>query len=277
MRHKKLGRRFGRHVGHRQAMFSNMAAALIKHEQIITTLPKAKDLKRVVDKYITLAKRGDHVYATDVNFAALEKVRDELGWREDQIRIAALDVRDAAAWESTFDDAVSAYGRIHVCMNIAGVLLAAWTDTTPLKEIDLQIDVNVKGLIFGTRVAAQHMVAQGGGHIVNISSVAGRQVNPNAGVYAATKFGVGAFSEAVRREVYKNGIRVTIIEPGVVDTELREHITVPAVKDAINAWADSMRQLQAEDIAAAIIYAVTQPSHVNVNEILEAVMNFPHQ
>jgi large subunit ribosomal protein L17 len=59
MRHKKLGRRFGRHVGHRQAMFSNMAAALIKHEQIITTLPKAKDLKRVVDKYITLAKRGD--------------------------------------------------------------------------------------------------------------------------------------------------------------------------------------------------------------------------
>ena len=59
MRHGKLGRRFGRHVGHRQAMFSNMAAALIKHEQIVTTLPKAKDLKRVVDKYITLAKRGD--------------------------------------------------------------------------------------------------------------------------------------------------------------------------------------------------------------------------
>ena len=59
MRHKKLGRRFGRHVGHRQAMFSNLAAALIKHEQIVTTLPKAKDLKRVMDKYITLAKRGD--------------------------------------------------------------------------------------------------------------------------------------------------------------------------------------------------------------------------
>ena len=73
MRHKKLGRRFGRHVGHRQAMFSNMAAALIKHEQIITTLPKAKDLKRVVDKYITLAKRGD----LNSRRLAASRLRDE--------------------------------------------------------------------------------------------------------------------------------------------------------------------------------------------------------
>ena len=73
MRHKKLGRRFGRHVGHRQAMFSNMAAALIKHEQIITTLPKAKDLKRVVDKYITLAKRGD----LNSRRLAIARLRDE--------------------------------------------------------------------------------------------------------------------------------------------------------------------------------------------------------
>ena len=73
MRHGKLGRRFGRHVGHRQAMFSNMAAALIKHEQIITTLPKAKDLKRVVDKYITLAKRGD----LNSRRIAASRLRDE--------------------------------------------------------------------------------------------------------------------------------------------------------------------------------------------------------
>lgn len=73
MRHKKLGRRFGRHVGHRQAMFSNMAAALIKHEQIVTTLPKAKDLKRVVDKYITLAKRGD----LNSRRLAASRLRDE--------------------------------------------------------------------------------------------------------------------------------------------------------------------------------------------------------
>ena len=73
MRHKKLGRRFGRHVGHRQAMFSNLAAALIKHEQIVTTLPKAKDLKRVVDKYITLAKRGD----LNSRRLAASRLRDE--------------------------------------------------------------------------------------------------------------------------------------------------------------------------------------------------------
>lgn len=73
MRHGKLGRRFGRHVGHRQAMFSNLAAALIKHEQIVTTLPKAKDLKRVVDKYITLAKRGD----LNSRRLAASRLRDE--------------------------------------------------------------------------------------------------------------------------------------------------------------------------------------------------------
>ena len=73
MRHKKLGRRFGRHSGHRQSMFSNMAAALIRHEQIITTLPKAKDLKRVVDKYITLAKRGD----LNSRRLAVARLRDE--------------------------------------------------------------------------------------------------------------------------------------------------------------------------------------------------------
>ena len=97
---------------------------------------------------------------------------------------------------------------------------------------------------------------------VNLSSVAGR------GVYNATKWAVGAFSEALRQEVYKDHIRVTVIEPGAVDTELTEHITNPAAKKETQQWYESIRQLKSEDIAAAIVYAITQPPYVHVNEIL---------
>jgi NADP-dependent 3-hydroxy acid dehydrogenase YdfG len=110
--------------------------------------------------------------------------------------------------------------------------------------------------------------AQGGGHIVNISSVAGRTARAGSGVYNATKWGVGAFSESLRQEVYKDKIRVTIIEPGAVATELSNHITDTEAKERIEEWVKSITPLKSEDIAAAIVYAVSQPPHVNVNEIL---------
>jgi NADP-dependent 3-hydroxy acid dehydrogenase YdfG len=106
------------------------------------------------------------------------------------------------------------------------------------------------------------------GHIVNISSTAGRVANPNAAGYAATKFGVVAFSEALRREVYQHNIRVTVIEPGAVATELREHIGHAEVQAATNAWAEGMRQLQGSDVADAIVFCVSRPAHVNINEVL---------
>ena len=112
------------------------------------------------------------------------------------------------------------------------------------------------------------MRACGGGHIVNISSTAGRIANPAASGYSASKFGIVAFSESLRREVYKDNIRVSVIEPGVVETELRDHIPDAGTKQALNTWASSVRQLQPEDVANAVLYCVTQPPHVNVNEIL---------
>ena len=107
-----------------------------------------------------------------------------------------------------------------------------------------------------------------GGAIVNTISLAA--ITPLAGssVYSATKFGVVAFSEALRREVYQHNIRVTVIEPGVVETELRDHIGHAVTKDNLNAWADSMRQLQSVDVAEAITFCVSRPSHVNINEVL---------
>ena len=119
-----------------------------------------------------------------------------------------------------------------------------------------------------THEALPLMKAQGSGHIVNISSVAGRTVREGSAVYNATKWGVGAFSEALRQEVYRDHIRVTVIEPGAVATELQEHITDPAAKEQVEGLIRSMTPLQSEDIAAGIVDAVTQPPRVNVNEIL---------
>jgi NADP-dependent 3-hydroxy acid dehydrogenase YdfG len=130
------------------------------------------------------------------------------------------------------------------------------------------INTNVLGLMYCTHAALPMMRRRKAGHIVNVSSVAGRTARAGVGVYNASKWAVGAFSEALRQEVYMDAIRVSIIEPGVVRTELREHITDPQVREDTEKWAQSMTQLESEDIAAAILYAVTAPPRVNVNEIL---------
>ncbi len=160
------------------------------------------------------------------------------------------------------------FGRLDILVNNAGVMHLSPIDGANSDDWRRMLELNVLALMVSSQAVLPGMRRHGGGHIVNISSTAGRISNPNASGYSATKFGVGAFSEALRREVYKDGIRVSVIEPGVVETELRDHIPHAGTKQAIDAWAASMRQLQPEDIANAVLYCVSQPAHVNVNEIL---------
>lgn len=160
------------------------------------------------------------------------------------------------------------YGRLDILINNAGVMYLE-----PVAEADLgrwrrMLELNVLSVIASTQAALAGMRARREGHIVNVSSVAGRVANPNAAAYAATKFGVVGFSESLRREVYKDNIRVSVIEPGMVDTELREHIGHEASRRAVNARAGEMRQLQAEDIADTILFCVTRPDYVCINEVL---------
>jgi NADP-dependent 3-hydroxy acid dehydrogenase YdfG len=159
-------------------------------------------------------------------------------------------------------------GRLDILINNAGVMYLE-----PVAEADLgrwrsMLELNVLSLIASTQAALAGMRARRDGHIVNVSSVAGRVANPNAAAYAATKFGVVGFSESLRREVYKDNIRVSVIEPGMVDTELREHIGHEASRRALDLRAGEMRQLQAEDIADAILFCVTRPDYVSINEVL---------
>ena len=184
----------------------------------------------------------------------------------------ALPITADVANEAQVQDMVSAtkdkWGRVDILVNNAGVMLLGPIYEANTEDWRRMFDVNVLGLMYATHAILPLMKAQGEGHIVNISSVAGRVANAGTGVYNATKWAVGAFSESLRKEVHKDKIRVTIIEPGLVATELPQHITNPEAKERAKAFYESVRSLDSEDIAAAIVYAVTQPPHVNVNEIL---------
>jgi NADP-dependent 3-hydroxy acid dehydrogenase YdfG len=122
--------------------------------------------------------------------------------------------------------------------------------------------------MYMTHAAIEGMVEQGSGDVVNISSVAGRQARKGAGVYNASKWAVNAFSESLRQEVTGRGVRIGLVEPGAVATELTDHITQPAAKAASKEMVATMTPLQADDIARAILYVVSQPPHVAINEVL---------
>ena len=208
-----------------------------------------------------------------VAFAARRSERLEtLTQRIQQNGGEALPITADVANEAQVQDMVSAtkdkWGRVDILVNNAGVMLLGPVYQANTEDWRRMFDVNVLGLMYATHAILPLMKAQGEGHIVNISSVAGRVANAGTGVYNATKWAVGAFSESLRKEVYKDKIRVTIIEPGLVATELPQHITNSEAKERAKAFYESVRSLDSEDIAAAIVYAVTQPPHVNVNEIL---------
>jgi NADP-dependent 3-hydroxy acid dehydrogenase YdfG len=165
-------------------------------------------------------------------------------------------------------DTEAAFGHLDILINNAGVMFLEPVVSADLARWRQMFELNMLGLIAATQAALPGMKARKTGHIVNISSTAGHFANPNGAAYSATKFGVIAFSDALRRETVADRIRVTVVSPGVAATELRDHIGDPNVKTTLNAWADSMRQLTSEDVADAILYAVTRPDHVGINEIL---------
>jgi NADP-dependent 3-hydroxy acid dehydrogenase YdfG len=158
-------------------------------------------------------------------------------------------------------------GRLDVLVNNAGVMLLGPIAGAPTEEWRRMVQVNVFGVLYCTHAALGVMKDQGSGHIVTVSSVAGRFARAGSGVYNLTKFGVGAFSEALRQEVALEGIRVTLIEPGFVATELQGH-NRPEIQEAIRNIVNNEDPLRAEDIADGILYAIASPPNVAVNEVL---------
>jgi len=218
----------------------------------------ARALARAGAKVALVARRIERLHALAATIASeggeALPLRADVA-REDEVR--------AAIAQTT-----SQWGRLDIVVNNAGVMLLSPVADASIDDWRRMIELNLLGVMVTTKLALPHFQRAGGGHIVNVASVAGRVANPSAGAYAATKFGVVAFSESVRREVYKDKIRVTVIEPGMVETELGDHITHAGMKASLTERLASLEPLQAEDIANAVYYAVSQPARVNVNEIL---------
>jgi NADP-dependent 3-hydroxy acid dehydrogenase YdfG len=161
----------------------------------------------------------------------------------------------------------SELGRLDVLVNNAGVMLLGPIENAPTEEWRRMIHANVLGVLYCTHAALPLMREQGGGHIVNVSSVAGRIARAGSGVYNLTKFGVGAFSESLRQEGVAIGVRVTLIEPGAVATELPGHNREEVLEQMAKRFV-GVTPLASEDIAEAVLYAIGQPENVAVNEIL---------
>jgi len=179
-----------------------------------------------------------------------------------------LDVTKKSDCNSFVDATIKKWGGVDILVNNAGLMPLSFVKNLKIDEWDQMIDVNIKGVLYCTAAVIPHMYAKKSGHIINISSVAGRIVFPSGSVYCATKHAVTAFSEGLRQEFStRSNIRVTCIEPGVVSTELTNTITDESLQSFVET-SKKMNSLKAEDIANAILFAVEAPSHVNINEVL---------
>jgi NADP-dependent 3-hydroxy acid dehydrogenase YdfG len=203
-----------------------------------------------------LAKDGHRVFAGARRTARLAA----LG-----VPYAELDVTSRPSVEAFVEAAAKEFGRVDVLVNNAGVMPLSPIADLRVDEWEQMIDVNLRGVLYGVAAVLPRMLAQGSGHIVNVSSVSGHRVDPTAAVYCATKFGVAALSEGLRQE--SGDIRVTVVSPGFTSTELTSRGGSPAARGAARAATEALA-IPASAIAEAIAYAIGQPPEVDVNELI---------
>jgi NADP-dependent 3-hydroxy acid dehydrogenase YdfG len=217
---------------------------------------------------LALSRAGVKVAAGARRIDRLESLQSEITKNGGEIFIQKLDVTIKSECDAFADAVIKKWGTIDILVNNAGLQPLSFFKNLKVDEWDKMIDVNIRGVLYCTAAVITHMVNKKSGHIVNISSIAGRIVYPAGSVYCATKHAVTAFSEGLRQEFsQRSNIRITCIEPGLVATELTNTITDKALEKYVER-TKQMEALQAEDIADAIVFAVQAPSHVNVNEIL---------
>ena len=217
---------------------------------------------------LTLAKAGAKVAGGARRIDRLDALKAEIEQQGGETFVQKLDVTKKAECDAFVDAVVKKWSSVDILVNNAGLMPLSFFKNMQINEWDRMIDVNLKGVIYCTAAVIPHMMAKKSGHIVNLSSIAGRVVFPAGSVYCATKHAVTAFSEGLRQEFsQRSGIRVTCIEPGVVDTELNNSITDASLAKFVQS-TKQMESLKAQDIANAILFAVDSPNYVNVNEIM---------
>ncbi|MCA9593556.1 MAG: SDR family oxidoreductase [Myxococcales bacterium] len=191
-----------------------------------------------------LSERGHRVLATDVNQDGLRQAHG------DGVETMSLDVRDAARWDECIAHAKDRFGRLDVLCNVAGHLVAKWVHEMTPADVGLTIDVNVKGVMFGTNAAARVMIEQGGGHIINVASIAGLVPVPGLAAYSASKHAVRAWSLAAAQELKAHGVYVTAVCPGPVDTPM---LDAQVDHDEAALTFSAPRMLTAQEVVDAIM------------------------
>ncbi len=221
---------------------------------------------------VALAAEGASVAIAARRRDRLEALAARIG---DDARVLVLetDVTDEDQARDMVERTVTELGRLDTLVNNAGVMLLGPVEGAPVEEWRRMVELNVLGLLYATHAALPHLLAAADrgprqvADVVNVSSVAGRVARSGSGVYNATKFGVVAFSESLRQEVTGQHVRVSVIEPGAVSTELATHLR-PEVLQGMMATFGPMERLESEDIAEAIAFTVTRPRRMAINELL---------
>ncbi len=212
-----------------------------------------------------LSAQGHHVVLAARRTDRLDAVVDELRRAGHSAQAHALDVTDRDAFERVVASVVDERGRIDVLVANAGVMLLSRLDALLVDQWDQMLDVNVRGLLHGIAATLPRFTSLGSGHVITIASVGAHEVVPTSAVYSATKYAAWALTEGLRQESAP-GIRVTTISPGVVESELAQHITDPHAAEAMTAYRAA--SIPADAIARAVAFAIDQPADVDVNEIV---------
>ncbi len=213
---------------------------------------------------LRLAADGWAILATGRRSERLDALQNEIGAAGGQCRTLAFDLRD----EQACHDALDAIDRVDLLVNNAGLAAGfEHIDRGATSDWNTMIDTNIKGLLYVTQIIARKMIAAGGGHIVNIGSIAGTEPYENGAVYCATKHAVHALSQAMRADLLADGIRVSEIRPGMVETEF-SIVRFHGDRTAADNVYRGVEPLTGDDIAEAIAWITQLPARMNVNEIV---------
>ncbi|MFJ3302128.1 SDR family NAD(P)-dependent oxidoreductase [Streptomyces sp. NPDC086549] len=222
---------------------------------------------------LELSREGASVALVGRREDRLTDLAGEITTAGGQALVVPADITDAQAAAEAVERTVEGLGRLDTLVNNAGLMLLGPAPGADLNDWRRMIDINLMGLMYSTHAAVPHLVKAAAeaprrvADIVNISSLAGRGAFAMSAVYCATKFGVGAFSESLRQELARQHVRVSVVEPGSVDTELRTH-NPDVIQQQIGAALGDIERLQSQDIADTVGYIVTRPRHVAVAELL---------
>jgi NADP-dependent 3-hydroxy acid dehydrogenase YdfG len=220
-----------------------------------------------------LAELGAAVALVARRKERLDRLAAEITGKGGRAVAIETDVTDRRQAEAAVERTVAELGRLDTVINNAGVMLLGPIENAPVEEWERMVHLNVLGLLYTAHAALPHLLKAAQGEprrvadLVNISSVAGRVAREGSGVYNLTKHGVGAFSESLRQEVTGRHVRVSLVEPGAVSTELTTHLRPEIAEQAMQRFGH-IERLESEDIADAITYIVTRPRRMAINEIL---------